>query len=147
MDDETKPKPMPPIEAPTAEDLERVRALILDRRNQFIAAALAGLGAATASCTQASPAPTTCLSVVSVGQGGTGTRQGGIQGTAGRPTPCLSIAAIGGRTGAPGLIVPTAGNSAAGSSGAAGQDAQDKQARAAGHGAAGNGHKDEDAGM
>jgi len=96
---------------PLEDEFERTRRLILERRNRFMAAALAGLGIATGGCARASVCleppfevsgdgggggsagarPSVCLSGRGApppvgGNGGGGT--GGWSGT--RPTVCLS---------------------------------------------------------
>jgi hypothetical protein len=65
------------------DEVERTRRLILERRNRFMAAALAGLGMASGGC-----APSVCLSPPFEESGSGG---GGSGGTAGiRPSVCLS---------------------------------------------------------
>ena len=57
------------------DEVERARALILQRRNRFLAAAIAGLGAASSGCAGNGRGPTVCLSVPAP-------RSGGMSGTA-----------------------------------------------------------------
>jgi len=84
-------------------DADRARALILQRRNRFIVAAIAGLGAAQSACSDShgpdDPAPTN----QQAGQG----NQAGQGGRAG-PNVCLSI------------MIPVSGTGAAGVGGSAG---------------------------
>lgn len=67
------------------DEIERTRRLILERRNRFMAAALAGIGMAAGACTRAS----VCLDVpVDTSGSGGGGGSGGSGGT--RPSVCLS---------------------------------------------------------
>ena len=89
---------------PVEDEVERTRRLILERRNRFMAAALAGLGMATGSCARAS----ICLEppFESSGNGG----GGGTAGT--RPGICLAAG-----FGAP---LPVGGSGSGGTGGTSG---------------------------
>lgn len=112
----TPPKAPPDddSDAPRAaeDEVARARALILKRRNRFIAAAIAGLGATNSACTEPSvcldmavpasgegggaaarTAPTPCLQMPLAGRGGAGGSGGSVAGKGGlggMPSVCLS---------------------------------------------------------
>jgi hypothetical protein len=114
MDEHKAPSPpeAPEPDAAQQEELERVRALILQRRNRFIAAALAGIGAASQACSESHGPPASSVLPPSA--------QDGTAGGGGRigPNVCLSAPVPG--TGGYGGYTGVAGFGPAGAGGAAG---------------------------
>jgi len=120
MDDRKTPEEL--------EEIERIRQLILQRRNRFIAAALAGIGAAAEAC-DATGTPSTGpgAAVSAAGQPAPKVPQVPLGGQSG-PRVCLTIVPLGGTRangpaagGAGSVAPPTSGaaaGAAAGSSGA-----------------------------
>jgi hypothetical protein len=110
MDDPKRPAD----DADAQDELQRIRELILQRRNRFIAAALAGVGAASSACGDSHRGPMHPIVRPVAGASGSGGQPsvclGLTPGTAGTsPRVCLSVAAP-----ADSGVVPIAGTSASG---------------------------------
>jgi hypothetical protein len=109
----TEPK-SPPDRKPEPDEQDeaaRVRALILQRLNRFIAAAIAGLGAAQTACSDSHGAQNPTPSNQQAGHGGQA-------GQAGRPSVCLEVPE--GGTGAAAAGGSWPGRGGAGGAGGAG---------------------------